>query len=101
MTRIAPQPVTQKQPVFRDRKWLDSAKDRECDVCGSVGTTVFAHMRDGMGGGMGLKPPDYLGAFLCFEHHAHQEQNPGPRWWVDMILVPWMRTRHAGWRNDP
>lgn len=76
MTRLAPQPVSQKQPVFRDRKYLDSAKDRPCDICGSIDGVVFAHDRRGMTGGMGLKPDDWCGGFFCFEHHKEQSDNP-------------------------
>lgn len=76
MTRLAPQPVGQKHPVCRDRQWLDSAKDRPCDICGSIDGVVFAHDRRGMMGGMGFKPDDWCGGFFCYEHHQEQGANP-------------------------
>lgn len=33
-----------------------------------------AHVRQGTGGGMGLKPPDRFSAPLCREHHREQHQ---------------------------
>lgn len=98
MSRIEPResPV-QRVKTFRDPAYLKSAKGRSCDVCGSVGTTVFAHMRVGNEGGMGLKPSDRLGAFLCSACHAFQEAHPGYEWWGEYLLKTWMINRHDQW----
>lgn len=103
MPRIAPTtPVQQRQPRFRDPAYLKSANGRECDVCRAVGTTVFAHMRAGNEGGMGLKPSDMLGSFLCFDCHTEQESQPGLEWWGENVLKPLMIERYGKWRmgND-
>jgi hypothetical protein len=103
MTRIVPQEgPSQRVKVFRDSKWLKSAKGRFCDVTGCLETetVVFAHMRVGNEGGMGLKPADYLGAFLCHHHHADQEAHPGFEWWSEFVLKSLMEERHSRWRKQ-
>lgn len=75
MTRVPTSPVTQRQPPLRDRKWLDSAEGRPCDICGAEGTTVFCHDRRDQSGGMGMKPDDRLGFFGCDNCHREQEAN--------------------------
>lgn len=100
MTKITPQkPPTARLRTYRDRKWLDSAKGRVCDVesCLDTDTVVFAHMRRGSEGGMGLKPSDYLGAWLCHQHHMEQEAQPGFDWWARNILKVLMRERYTKW----
>lgn len=88
-----------KRPRLRDRKYLDSYEGTPCEVCGSEGTTVGAHMRTGHEGGVGLKPSDDLTVGLCFTHHAEQEDNPGPEWWLENILKPILRNRYQEWKN--
>lgn len=100
MTLIAPsQPPSQRRPAFRSPKYLKSANGRPCDVCGSVGTTVFAHMRVGNEGGMGLKPSDKLGAFLCHTCHMWQEAVPGYEWWAGVLLKALMHGRYKAWEK--
>lgn len=101
MTRISPsKPSGQRQPVFKSPGYLKSANGRSCDCCGSMGTTVFAHMRAGNEGGTGLKPADYLGAFLCGNCHHDQESNPGYLWWAENVLKPLMKERYANWEKE-
>ena len=76
MTRYPAEPVSQKEPVFRDEKWTRSANGRPCDICGSVGTTVWCHDQRGHTGGMGLQPDDRYGYFGCDVCHAEQHANP-------------------------
>lgn len=54
----------------RSKALRNSAKDEECVVCGSVGTTVWAHSNEiEHGKGMGIKSHDLLGLYLC--HNCH------------------------------
>lgn len=50
------------------------AKGRECQVrlfgCGNQETVVLAHFRLAGISGMGMKPPDLLGAWCCHSCHA-------------------------------
>jgi hypothetical protein len=51
------------------------AKGRECTVripgvcCGNRETVVLAHYRLSGLNGMGMKPPDLIAAYACFECH--------------------------------
>lgn len=90
-----------KTKPLRDRAWLNTAKDRPCDSCGmNDGTIVFAHKRAGSHAGVGSKPDDWRGLFLCGECHAEQEQNIGGkeafwRYWPE----EWMEERYWEWKN--
>ena len=45
----------------------------ECCVPGcQQGQIVFAHVRSSMDGGTSLKPHDWFGISLCWNHHAEQ-----------------------------
>lgn len=56
-------------------KITKSAMGEECQmrlsgICnGNQETTVFAHYRRGLMGGMGMKPEDLFGAYLCSNCH--------------------------------
>ncbi len=101
MTRVPTTPVSQREPVLRDRKYLDSAWSHSCDVegCPNTETVIFAHMRVGNEGGMGLKPPDWCGAWLCHSHHMEQEANPGYDWWARCVLKTLMKRRYEEWKS--
>ena len=61
-----------KQPLIRDRKYLNSYRDAACYACGAHdGTVVGAHIRAGFFG-MGVKPDDSLTLPLCAKCHADQ-----------------------------
>ena len=51
---------------YRNKKILAAARDRQCVLCGSTGTTIAAHSnRVEHGHGTGIKAPDYYVAFVC------------------------------------
>lgn len=63
MTRIAPtQPVRQRKPREPETKYLRAVRDMSCVITGQHAnefqSVVPAHIRWGLGGGTGLKPPD-------------------------------------------
>lgn len=91
-----PQPKTIK---VRDRKYLDSFNGDVCWGCGSIGTTVAAHVRDGELAGMGSKPDDDLTVPLCASCHADQEANRGAEWWLENVLKPILRRRYVQWKR--
>lgn len=64
--------------TFRSPKLLQSAKDRPCVLCGSVGTTVAAHSNSqAHGRGFAYKSPDYYIAFLCMRCHDEVDGRAG------------------------
>lgn len=56
-------------------KWTRSAEGQECQVrlpgclAPDTSTTVLAHIRRPWNAGVGMKPPDYMGAFACASCH--------------------------------
>lgn len=88
-----------REPRERDRKYLDSYRDRSCDACGAMdGTIVGAHIRTGHEAGIGQKPDDALTLALCFRCHQAQEAEPGPRWWCEHVLKRIARNRYDRWK---
>ena len=65
--------------MFRSPKLLESARDHECQNCGSEdGTVVWAHSNQGEHGkGKSIKAHDIFGAFLCFRCHSWLDQGSG------------------------
>jgi hypothetical protein len=63
-----------KQKRLVDKKYLESARDMACLICGSRGDVVMHHLRIGIGGGVGLKPGDDCCVPLCYCHHAEINQ---------------------------
>lgn len=56
---------------FRSTKLLRSAQGQACVLCRRVGTTVSAHCNMTVHGkGIGIKCPDCLVAWLCYECHG-------------------------------
>ena len=49
------------------------------------GDIVTAHLRMGLAGGMGLKPPDKWSFDLCWGHHSLQHTIGEKRFWL-MVL---------------
>lgn len=64
-----------KQPKVRDRKYLDSARDRACLICGIRGDVVFHHLRLSDKAGTGTKACDDEVLNLCHRHHLEIHQN--------------------------
>lgn len=58
--------------MIRDRKYLDWVREQPCIVTGASPCDP-AHIRWGLGGGMGLKPDD--SRVLPLVHQLHQEQH--------------------------
>lgn len=94
---VKPGRIEKPDAKVRDRKYLDSYEGEACWACGSTGTTVGAHIRDGECAGMGTKPSDDLTIPLCAKCHADQEANRGPWWWLENVLKPIARRRYQVW----
>jgi hypothetical protein len=59
----------------RSKPLRDSARDEPCIVCGTDGTTVWAHSNEvEHGKGMGIKAHDLLGLYLCATCHGAYDQ---------------------------
>lgn len=48
-------------------------------LCGSENGVVLAHFRLGWNAGIGQKPPDHHGAWLCHEHHDYVDGRSDPK----------------------
>lgn len=64
-------------------------RSHNCSVAGCVGRPIeVAHVRDGTGGGMAVKPSDRWTISLCRDHHAEQhsigERSFSTRYGIDM-----------------
>jgi len=71
-----------KHKRIRDRAWLDKVRDYPCLVTGATPCEP-AHVRVGLGGGMGLKPDDNRVVPLVHELHARQHQIGELRFWQE------------------
>ena len=67
--------------MIRDRKYLDSVREQPCIITGSSPCDP-AHIRWGMGGGMGLKPDDNRVLPIVHQLHQHQHQIGEIRFWL-------------------
>lgn len=75
----------------------DLAKGRACEIrvpgeCAARETVVFCHVRMGDISGLGLKAPDWLGAFGCMRCHDIVDGRAGswvefPQWYRDLALL--------------
>lgn len=84
----------------RDRRYLDSFRGRACEACGVQDDTIVpAHVRTGLNGGMGLRPPDSDVLALCFKCHSDFDQGGGAKWLVKHVLLPILRKRYARWKE--
>lgn len=86
-------------PRITDQAWRRSARDRACDVCRiNDQTIVLAHFRRA-GCGIGIKPHDAEGLFLCGRCHAEWDTSPDREGWlIDNYVVPQMHRRYRGWK---
>ena len=74
-----------KETAYRSEKIMQSAKDQPCtaDWCscgGSTETTVLCHVRKFGIGGMGIKPPDFIGFYGCATAHRMFDQGSDASW---------------------
>lgn len=59
------------------RNLRQAAKGQTCTVCGRDSeTVVLAHLRVGLNGGMGIKPPDHHAVYACADCHRYMD-GPG------------------------
>lgn len=89
-----------KPQRVRSRAYLDSFADKPCEVCGSVGTTVAAHIRAGHAAGVAMKPDDWRVLALCHRHHDEfdREWSGDPLWILRNIVDPMLRRRFEKWQ---
>jgi len=63
---------------FKSKKLREAARDEACVSCGSIGTTVLAHLPYmGIADGGSSKCDDWVSAFLCDK--CHYEADHGER----------------------
>lgn len=79
-------------PFFRqkpkpDPKRLARIREMPCLLCNAPPPSEACHIRMGLAGGMGLKPPDDLTVPLCHGHHRGQHQLGERRFWVSRLSV--------------
>ena len=68
--------------MIRDRKYLDSVREQPCIITGLTPCDP-AHIRWGLGGGMGLKPDDNRVLPLVHQLHQEQHQIGEKRFWLE------------------
>lgn len=88
----------QRRPKEPKRAWLNSFKDKPCEVCGSTGNVVAAHIRL-LHFGRGIKPADWQVLALCDAHHKEQEHG-GWEWLLRNILFPILQRRYLRWESN-
>lgn len=76
--------------MIRDRKYLDSLREEPCIITGLTPCEP-AHIRWGMGGGMGLKPDDSRTVPLVPQLHRRQHQIGEKRFWAEQPIDFWLR----------
>jgi len=83
-----------------DKAWRQSARGRACDTCGiDDGTVVFAHLATSTNSGMGLKPTDPEGLFLCGPcHYSLDTSYDRAAWVIDSYVIPQMHKRYRKWK---
>lgn len=85
---------------IRDKKYRDSAKDRSCMVCGSMGTTVLCHINIAGNFGRGLKASDDQSLFLCQGHHyAMDSSTDRADWILRNIFLPMRTRKYWDWKH--
>lgn len=73
-------------PFFRqkpkpDPKRLARIREMACLICNAPPPSEAAHIRMGLAGGMGKKPPDDLTVPMCHRHHALQHRAGEKNFW--------------------
>lgn len=96
-----------KQPILRDRKYLDWLRDQPCIVTGLRGTEENAVDPAHVGTlGKGIKSPDNEALPLCHSLHAlaHQRgeismfREKAPDWLLRAALRAYARELYASWK---
>lgn len=82
MTMLIPKP-----PSRKNTKRLRYIRSLPCLICNRPPPSEAAHVRMGLAGGMGLKPPDMWTVPLCHDHHAEQHRIGEPPFWEDHIVT--------------
>ena len=67
--------LIEKNTCPRDQKRLAMIRQMDCMVCCAPGPSEAAHIRMGLGGGIGLKPKDAWTVPLC--RRCHEKQSTG------------------------
>ena len=70
--------------MIRDRKYLDFVREQTCIIT-SLTPCDPAHIRWGLGGGMGLKPDDNRVLPLVHQLHQEQHQVGEVRFWLEQV----------------
>lgn len=71
-----------KDKPLRDPAWLKAVREMPCVLTGKPGPNDPAHIRYGLGGGMGMKPPDNRVLPLSPEFHLQQHSIGERRFWM-------------------
>jgi len=73
--------------VIRNPKYLQKVREMACVVTNRPGPSDPAHIRHGLGGGMGMKPGDNLVLPLSHEMHRDQHQIGERRFWLKAMQM--------------
>ena len=77
-----------KNPRQRDDEHLKLIRDCPCVSCGIDPCGEAAHIRMGMGGGLGRKPNDCRSISLCHSCHMRQHDIGEKKFWGDLGIDP-------------
>lgn len=78
-----------KHKTSRDSKYLEFVRSRPCVVTGEESNRVVAHhVRCLGGGGIGLKPSDYVCIPLTAEQHSRLHHMGEKSFWQDVGINP-------------
>ena len=88
----------------RDKKYRDSARNRNCMVCAlrgvtaEPGTVVLAHINVAGNFGRGLKAGDDESVFLCQAHHyAFDNSADRADWILRNLFLPMRKRAYRKW----
>lgn len=90
--------VAQGKKASSDCQIMRSAKGEQClaDWCGcngSTDTTCVRHIRKFGAGGAGMKPPNFIGFYGCFEAERLWENNKDQPWSWDGVMQAMVLTQ--------
>jgi hypothetical protein len=71
-----------KQIIVRDKKHLEFIRKLNCCVC-SCWPSEACHVRAGLSGGIGMKPPDSFVIPMCHSCHFTQHNIGEKKFWGD------------------
>ena len=96
-----PQGAIPKHNFIRDTEYRRHVAAQPCLICGAIDVQA-SHIRLGLEGGLGLKPPDDLCWPLCVGHHAefdrgqdaflkkHFSRGTLLKWWRREVFKNWV-----------